>query len=101
MRGRAFLSQRAVGRDWRVSAGAFWQVHPGAADTLAAVVLAALRPRPGGGALDLYCGAGLFAGALAPVVGPGGGGAGVEADAAAVREARHNLRPRPRARGRT
>ncbi len=41
MRGRAFLSQRAVGRDWRVSAGAFWQVHPGAADTLAAVVLAA------------------------------------------------------------
>ncbi len=98
VRGRAFLSQRAVGRDWRVSAGAFWQVHPGAADTLAAAVLAALRPRPGDAALDLYCGAGLFAGALAPVVGPGGSVAGVEADAAAVRDARHNLRPWPWAR---
>src|SRR5690242_13426241 len=32
VRGRAYLSQRAAGRDWRVSAGAFWQVHPGAAD---------------------------------------------------------------------
>src|SRR5438067_1548514 len=34
VRGRAYLSQRAAGRDWRVSAGAFWQVHPGAADAL-------------------------------------------------------------------
>ncbi len=95
LRGRASLSQRAAGRDWRVSAGAFWQVHPGAPDALTAAVLAALGPRPGDTALDLYCGAGLFAGVLAPLVGPGGSVAGIEQDAAAVRDARHNLRPWP------
>jgi len=98
VRGRTYLSQRAAGRDWRVSAGAFWQVHPGAADALTEAVLTALAPRPGDVALDLYCGAGLFAGALAPAVGPGGTVAGVEADSAAVRDARHNLRPWPWAR---
>jgi tRNA/tmRNA/rRNA uracil-C5-methylase (TrmA/RlmC/RlmD family) len=98
VRGRGYLSQHAAGRDWRVSAGAFWQVHPAAADTLTAAVLASLEPRPGDVALDLYCGAGLFAGVLAPVVGPGGMVVGVEADDAAVRDARHNLREWPWAR---
>jgi tRNA/tmRNA/rRNA uracil-C5-methylase (TrmA/RlmC/RlmD family) len=97
-RGRTYLSQRAAGRDWRVSAGVFWQVHPGAADVLTRAVMAALAPQPGDVALDLYCGAGLFAGALAPLVGPGGTVVGVEADAAAVRDARHNLREWPWAR---
>jgi tRNA/tmRNA/rRNA uracil-C5-methylase (TrmA/RlmC/RlmD family) len=98
VRGRGYLSQHAAGRDWRVSAGAFWQVHPAAADVLTAAVLASLEPRPGDVALDLYCGAGLFAGALAPVVGSGGMVVGVEADDAAVRDARHNLREWPWAR---
>ena len=98
VRGRTYLSQRAAGRDWRVSAGAFWQVHPGAADVLTEAVMDALEPRPGDVALDLYCGAGLFAGALAPAVGPGGTVVAVEADAAAVRDARHNLRQWPWAR---
>jgi tRNA/tmRNA/rRNA uracil-C5-methylase (TrmA/RlmC/RlmD family) len=98
VRGRAYLSQHAAGRDWRVSAGVFWQVHPGAADALTGAVTTALEPGPGDVALDLYCGAGLFAGVLAPAVGPGGTVAGVEADAAAVRDARHNLRPWPWAR---
>ena len=79
VRGRGYLSQHAVGRDWRVSAGAFWQVHPAAADVLTDAVLAGLQPRPGDVALDLYCGVGLFAGALAPAVGPGGTVIGVEA----------------------
>ena len=98
VRGRAYLGQRAAGRDWRVSAGAFWQVHPGAADALTGAVMTELEPRPGDVALDLYCGAGLFAGVLAPAVGPGGTVVGVEADAAAVRDARHNLRRWPWAR---
>ena len=98
VRGRAYLSQRAAGRDWRVSAGAFWQVHPAAADALTSAVMTALEPRPGDVALDLYCGAGLFAGVLAPAVGPAGTVAGVEADAATVRDARHNLRRWPWAR---
>jgi tRNA/tmRNA/rRNA uracil-C5-methylase (TrmA/RlmC/RlmD family) len=98
VRGRGYLSQHAAGRDWRVSAGAFWQVHPGAADALTGAVLASLEPQPGDTALDLYCGAGLFAGVLAPAVGPGGTVIGVEADDAAIRDARHNLREWPWAR---
>jgi tRNA/tmRNA/rRNA uracil-C5-methylase (TrmA/RlmC/RlmD family) len=98
LRGRAHLRQRAAGRDWRVSAEAFWQVHPAAAGTLAAAVLAATEPAPGDGVLDLYCGAGLFAGAFAPLVGSGGAVIGIESDQAAVRDARHNLRQWPWAR---
>jgi tRNA/tmRNA/rRNA uracil-C5-methylase (TrmA/RlmC/RlmD family) len=98
LRGDGYLRQRAAGRPWRVSAAGFWQVHPGAADALAAAVLDALRPQPGEVALDLYCGAGLFAGVLAAAVGPSGAVIGVEADAAAVRDARRNLRATPWAR---
>jgi tRNA/tmRNA/rRNA uracil-C5-methylase (TrmA/RlmC/RlmD family) len=98
VRGTGYLQQRAAGRDWRVSAAGFWQVHPQAAGTLAAAVLAALRPREGDVALDLYCGAGLFTGVLARAVGPSGAVIGMEADAAAVRDARHNLRATPWAR---
>jgi tRNA/tmRNA/rRNA uracil-C5-methylase (TrmA/RlmC/RlmD family) len=97
-RGTGYLQHRAAGRDWRVSASGFWQVHPQAADTLAAAVLDALRPGPGDVALDLYCGAGLFTGVLADAVGPSGAVIGMEADAAAVRDARHNLRATPWAR---
>lgn len=95
LRGRSYLRQHAAGRSWRVSATAFWQVHPAAAGTLAAAVLGALRPRAGDTVLDLYCGAGLFAGVLAEAVGPGGTVAGVEADPAAVGDARRNLRELP------
>jgi tRNA/tmRNA/rRNA uracil-C5-methylase (TrmA/RlmC/RlmD family) len=98
LRGSGYLRQRAAGRDWRVSAAGFWQVHPGAADTLADAVLDALRPQPGDVALDLYCGAGLFAGVLATAVGPSGAVVGIESDPAAVRDARHNLRRAPWAR---
>jgi tRNA/tmRNA/rRNA uracil-C5-methylase (TrmA/RlmC/RlmD family) len=96
--GRGSLRLHAAGRWWRVSAGTFWQVHPGAADALSAAVLDVLRPRPGEVALDLFCGAGLFAGALAAAVGPGGVVIAVDADRAAVRDARHNLRGTPWAR---
>jgi tRNA/tmRNA/rRNA uracil-C5-methylase (TrmA/RlmC/RlmD family) len=41
--------------------------------------------------LDLYCGAGLFAGAVAPLVGSEGAVTGIESDPAAVRNARQNL----------
>jgi tRNA/tmRNA/rRNA uracil-C5-methylase (TrmA/RlmC/RlmD family) len=96
--GRGSLRQRAAGRSWRVSAGAFWQVHPGAADALSAAVLDVLRPGPGEVALDLFCGAGLFAGALAAAVGRDGTVIAVDADRSAVRDARYNLRRTPWAR---
>jgi tRNA/tmRNA/rRNA uracil-C5-methylase (TrmA/RlmC/RlmD family) len=98
VRGRSYLTQRAAGREWRVSLGSFWQVHPGAADALAAAVLGATNPRPGETALDLYSGAGLFAGILAEAVGPDGAVIAIEQDSSSVRDARHNLRAFPWAR---
>jgi tRNA/tmRNA/rRNA uracil-C5-methylase (TrmA/RlmC/RlmD family) len=96
--GRPFLAEHAAGRLWQVSADGFWQVHPAAADTLTTAVTEALAPRPGDTVLDLYCGAGLFAGAVAPLVGPGGAVTGVESDPAAVRNARQNLSDQPQVR---
>jgi tRNA/tmRNA/rRNA uracil-C5-methylase (TrmA/RlmC/RlmD family) len=98
LRGGPFLRRTAAGRTWRTSAGVFWQVHPAAADVLAGLVGEILRPQPGDVALDLYCGAGLFAGVLASAVGPSGTVIGFESDPAAVRDARHNLRDTPWAR---
>ncbi|HEY5397396.1 MAG TPA: methyltransferase, partial [Trebonia sp.] len=95
LRGRQYLAEFAVGRYWQVSAGGFWQVHPAAADTLSEAVVAALEPKPGDTALDLYAGAGLFAGVLAPLVGDDGSVTAIESDAAAVRDARANLRSYP------
>ena len=91
LRGRQYLAEFAAGRYWQVSAGGFWQVHPAAADTLSEAVVAALEPKPGDTALDLYAGAGLFAGVLAPLVGADGSVTAIESDAAAVRDARANL----------
>jgi len=82
------LRERAAGRNWTVDAGGFWQVHPAAADTLAAAVLDGLRPVPGERAFDLYCGVGLFAGTLAE---RGLQVWGVESARAAVRRAEQNL----------
>ncbi len=96
--GRPYLTQRAAGRWWQVSADGFWQVHPAAADILAEAVRDALEPKPGDSVLDLYCGAGLFAGVLAPLVGRDGTVTGIESDPAAVKDARRNLAEFPWAR---
>lgn len=63
--GPEVITESAAGRTWQVAADGFWQVHPAAADTLVTAVLEVLQPQPGERALDLYCGVGLFAGALA------------------------------------
>lgn len=93
--GAAVVHEQAAGRVWQVSGSGFWQVHPGAADALVAAVLDGLDPRPGESALDLYCGVGLFAGALAQRLGPGGRVTAVEGDRAAVEDARQNLADLP------
>ena len=59
------VRERGVGRDWLLPAQAFWQVHPAAADTLAATVAELLQPRAGDRVWDLYGGVGLFAAVLA------------------------------------
>ncbi|WP_020577756.1 class I SAM-dependent RNA methyltransferase [Actinopolymorpha alba] len=93
--GLPYVREHAAGRTWQVSGTGFWQVHPAAADTLVEAVLEALEPRSGERVLDLYCGVGLFVGALAERVGPAGTLTGVEEDPIAVRDARHNLRDLP------
>jgi len=92
--GRA-LAERVRGREFQVDAAAFWQVHPAAAGTLVDAVLAALTPRPGERALDLYSGAGLFAAFLAEAVGPDGEVIALESDTAAVASAARSLADLP------
>ncbi|MEV7803366.1 class I SAM-dependent RNA methyltransferase [Microbispora sp. NPDC088329] len=98
LHGRASLTERVGERDFRVTASGFWQVHPGAADTLLGAVLDFGRPEPGEWALDLYCGAGLFAAGLAEAVGPEGAVLGIESEPQAAQDARFNLRDLPQAR---
>lgn len=69
----------------------FWQVHPGAPETLVDTVLAMLAPRPGESVLDLYAGVGLFARFLAEAVGATSGVTLVEGDAEACRHALVNV----------
>ncbi|WP_328968129.1 class I SAM-dependent RNA methyltransferase [Streptomyces sp. NBC_00239] len=96
--GRPFVRERADGRIYRVGMGGFWQVHPQAADTLIKAVMQGLMPRKGEMALDLYCGVGIFAGALAERLGETGAVLGIESTKRAVEDARHNLADFPRVR---
>lgn len=82
------MQQKVLGRTYTVAATGFWQVHPAAAETLSNAVLDGLRPEAGERAMDLYCGVGLFAGAL---VDAGCMVLGVEAGRSAVELARRNV----------
>lgn len=84
-----------------VGARGFWQVHPAAASTFVAHVLAELDPQPGDRALDLYAGVGLFALALADAVGETGAVLAVEAYPPAVEDARRNAKGLPQVELRT
>ena len=82
-------------RRYEVSAGVFWQVHPGAAEVLGRCVLAGLEPGPGDRVADLYAGAGLFAGLLGDAVAPGGSVLAVERDRWACSDAARNTADQP------
>lgn len=73
-----------------VSAGVFWQVHPGAASTLTDTVLAGLAPRAGERVADLFAGAGLFTVPLARAVGARGAVVAVERSGRACADAVRN-----------
>ncbi|MFD4959995.1 class I SAM-dependent RNA methyltransferase [Microbacterium sp. NPDC058389] len=100
------LLEQVGGRDFRVDAGGFWQVHRLAAHTLTRTVASALqslRPdgpiRRDGGLwidpdawhLDLYGGVGLFAATLGDLGGPSTRITSVESDARATEHAGENL----------
>jgi len=82
------LTEQAAGRSWLVPIGGFWQVHPAAADLLAAAVVDDARPTGDDRCLDLYSGVGLFAGTLASRA---KAVTAVESDARAVAAAERNL----------
>jgi tRNA/tmRNA/rRNA uracil-C5-methylase (TrmA/RlmC/RlmD family) len=93
----ARAERHAGGRDWEVEGTGFWQVHPAAADALVAAVTGFAQVAPGETVLDLYAGAGLFGGALAPAVGPEGRVVCVESDPLACAAADANLAELPQA----
>jgi tRNA/tmRNA/rRNA uracil-C5-methylase (TrmA/RlmC/RlmD family) len=93
--------QRAAGREWLLSPGVFWQVHPALADALAAVVAEWAAAPAGGTAWDLYGGVGLFASVLAGQVGPDGEVVVVESAARAVADGRAALADLPQVGWRT
>lgn len=90
--------QRAAGREWRLTPGAFWQVHPEAASTFAGAVARFADAPPGGLAWDLYGGVGLFASVLAGQVGPAGRVVVLEASRTAAADGTVNLADLPNVR---
>ncbi len=93
--GDPLLTEHARGRAWRVAATGFWQVHPAAADTLAQAVVDGLQPQAGERCLDLYAGAGLFAGVLGELVGASGQVTALEGGRRAAALAVENLSDLP------
>lgn len=96
--GAGAVVQQAAGREWRLSPGAFWQVHSAAAEVFAAAVGGFAAAPSGGLAWDLYGGAGLFATVLAGQVGPAGEVVVVEASPTAVADGVANLTDVPHVR---
>jgi tRNA/tmRNA/rRNA uracil-C5-methylase (TrmA/RlmC/RlmD family) len=86
---------RVLGRRFEVSAGVFWQVHPGAATLLTESVLGGLAPEEGERVADLYAGAGLLTVALAHAVGPAGQVVAVERSGRACADAVRNAAELP------
>jgi len=89
--GNPYLVERVAERDYRVSAGSFFQVNTAGAEVLIDLVQGYLAPAGGETLVDLYCGVGLFGLALAGRVGQV---IGVEADRSAADDFRHNAQGR-------
>lgn len=94
---REVVVESVAGREFRVDAGGFWQVHRLAAASLTATVTSALAQAAPGGIdpdawhLDLYGGVGLFAATLGEIGGPGTRVTSVESDSRATDHAGENL----------
>jgi tRNA/tmRNA/rRNA uracil-C5-methylase (TrmA/RlmC/RlmD family) len=91
IQGRTFVRERVRDREFRVTAGGFWQTHPAAATTLVDTVLEMADVGNRQRVADLYAGVGLFSAFLAERVGGNGSVVSVEGDARAARDARRNL----------
>jgi tRNA/tmRNA/rRNA uracil-C5-methylase (TrmA/RlmC/RlmD family) len=92
LKGDKKLTERAVGRSFRISSGGFWQVHRGAAELLASEVIELSEGLDiEANNLDLYGGVGLFSGALATKYGKKLNITTVESSKVATSDASANL----------
>ncbi len=89
LHGRDWLEERVEGLDLRVDADGFFQVNPHLTPSLVQSVLRQAQAQSGQRALDVFCGVGLFALALAR---EGAHVLGLEIDRGAVRRAEGNAR---------
>ena len=87
--GRDFLMESVNDLEFRVSGAGFWQVNPEMSPLLARAALEMCEVKPGETALDLFCGAGLFALHMAR---EGARVTGIEFGAGAVRDAIWNAK---------
>ncbi len=85
--GQESYHEALLGRTFRVSAEAFFQVNTGAAEELARLVLDALQLTGSERVADLYAGVGTFAALISPLA---AAVFAVESDAAAVEDGRLN-----------
>ena len=85
--GNPHLVEHVAGRDYRVSAGSFFQVNTSGAEALVALVQEYLDPKGSDTLVDAYCGVGLFGLSLADHVERI---VGVEADPSAMADFRYN-----------
>jgi 23S rRNA (uracil1939-C5)-methyltransferase len=85
--GDSYLTEHVTGRDYRVSAGSFFQVNTAGAEVLVALVREYLAPAGDETLVDLYCGGGLLGLAVADRVKRV---VGVEADPSAAIDFRYN-----------
>lgn len=90
--GRPYLLEQVAGRDYRVSAGSFFQVNTAGAEALVQVVRELLRPTGDETLVDLYCGVGLFGLTLGDSVGHI---IGIEEGISACADMQHNAGGRP------
>lgn len=95
VRGRTWVAENVLDREYRVTGEGFWQIHRLAAPTLVEAVTGLLEPRPGQRFADLYAGAGLFTLALADAVGESGQVVSIEGAPGTNKDARRNAHGRP------
>jgi 23S rRNA (uracil1939-C5)-methyltransferase len=87
--GDSYLTEHVAGRDYRISAGSFFQVNTAGAEVLVALAREYLAPAGDETLVDLYCGGGLLGLAVADCVKRV---VGVEADPSAAIDFRYNAR---------
>lgn len=85
--GNAHIVDHVAGRDYRISAGSFFQVNTAGAEALVALLGDFSAPTGGETLVDVYCGVGLFGLSLVDRVGRV---IGIEADPSAAADFRHN-----------